>query len=39
VHLVRVNLGVREDDKRLKRARESEQAAAAAAERVLGSVR
>ena len=39
LHLVEVNLGVREGDKRLKRARESEQAAAAAAERVLGAIR
>jgi formiminotetrahydrofolate cyclodeaminase len=39
LHLVEVNLGVRGDDKRLKRARESEQAASAAAERVLGSIR
>ncbi len=39
LHLVEVNLGVREGDKRLKRARDSEQAAAAAAERVLGAIR
>jgi formiminotetrahydrofolate cyclodeaminase len=39
VHLVRANLGVRDGDTRLKRARESEQAAAAAAERALGAIR
>lgn len=38
-HLVEVNLGVREGDVRLQRARASVQAAAAAAERVLASVR
>lgn len=39
LHLVEVNLGVREGDARLKQARESEQAAAASAARVLGSIR
>jgi formiminotetrahydrofolate cyclodeaminase len=38
-HLVRVNLAVREDDVRLARARWSEQAAVAAAERILGPIR
>jgi formiminotetrahydrofolate cyclodeaminase len=38
-HLVEVNLGVREGDQRLARARASEQAAADAAERVLASIR
>jgi formiminotetrahydrofolate cyclodeaminase len=38
-HLVRINLAVREGDPRLARARESEQAAAAAAEKILGPVR
>lgn len=38
-HLVRVNLAVREDDPRLARARASEQAASAAAERILGPIR
>jgi methenyltetrahydrofolate cyclohydrolase len=38
-HLVEVNLGVREDDERLLRARASVRAAAGAAERVLGSIR
>ena len=38
-HLVRVNLAVRGDDARLARARASEQAAASAAERILGPVR
>lgn len=38
-HLVEVNLAVREGDARLLRARESEQAAHAAAERVLESIR
>lgn len=38
-HLVRVNLAVREGDPRLARARASEQAAAAAAEQILGPVR
>jgi methenyltetrahydrofolate cyclohydrolase len=39
LHLVEVNLGVREGDARLKQAREIEQAAASASERVLGSIR
>jgi formiminotetrahydrofolate cyclodeaminase len=39
LHLVEVNLVVREGDTRLKRARESEQAASAAAERVLQTIR
>ncbi|MBA2740871.1 MAG: cyclodeaminase/cyclohydrolase family protein [Actinobacteria bacterium] len=39
LHLVQVNLGVREGDTRLERARESEQTASSAAERVLGSLR
>ncbi len=39
LHLVEVNLGVREDDTRLKRARASDQAASAAAERVLQTIR
>ncbi len=38
-HLVEVNLGVREGDKRLARARASEQAASEAAERLLASIR
>jgi formiminotetrahydrofolate cyclodeaminase len=38
-HLVRVNLAIRDDDVRLSRARASEQAAVAAAERILGPVR
>src|SRR5262245_41828007 len=39
LHLVEVNLGVREGDARLKQAREIEQAAASASERALGSIR
>jgi hypothetical protein len=39
LHLVEVNLGVREGDVRLKQAREIEQAAASASERALGSIR
>jgi formiminotetrahydrofolate cyclodeaminase len=38
-HLVEVNLGVREGDERLARARASEQAASEAAERLLESIR
>lgn len=38
-HLVEVNLGVREGDERLVRARASEQAASEAAERLLESIR
>lgn len=38
-HLVEVNLGVREGDERLARARASEQAAAEAAQRTLASIR
>ena len=38
-HLVRINLAVRDDDPRLARARASEQAASAAAERILGPIR
>jgi formiminotetrahydrofolate cyclodeaminase len=38
-HLVQVNLAVRDDDPRLARARSSEQAAAAAAEKILGPIR
>jgi formiminotetrahydrofolate cyclodeaminase len=38
-HLVQVNLAVRDGDPRLARARASEQAAVAAAERILGPVR
>jgi methenyltetrahydrofolate cyclohydrolase len=38
-HLVQVNLAVREGDPRLVRARASEQAAVASAERILGPVR
>lgn len=38
-HLVEVNLGVREGDERLKRARASQEAAAEAVERLLASVR
>jgi methenyltetrahydrofolate cyclohydrolase len=38
-HLVRINLAVRDDDPRLARARASEQAASAAAERILGPTR
>jgi len=38
-HLVVVNLGVREGDERLARARASEQAASEAAERLLASIR
>ncbi len=38
-HLVRINLAVRDDDPRLARARASEQAASAAAERILGPLR
>jgi len=38
-HLVRVNLAVREGDKRLARARASEQAASEAARRTLSSIR
>lgn len=38
-HLVEVNLGVREGDERLARARASEQAASEAAERLLASIR
>ena len=38
-HLVRINLAVRDDDVRLARARASEQAATAAAERILGPIR
>ena len=38
-HLVEVNLGVREGDERLARARGSEQAAAEAAERLLAAIR
>ncbi len=38
-HLVRINLAVRDDDVRLARARASEQAASAAAERILGPIR
>jgi formiminotetrahydrofolate cyclodeaminase len=38
-HLVEVNLGMREGDERLARARASERAAAEAAERLLASIR
>lgn len=38
-HLVSINLAVRDDDVRLARARASERAAAAAAERILGPIR
>ncbi|MGH3133591.1 MAG: cyclodeaminase/cyclohydrolase family protein, partial [Gaiellaceae bacterium] len=38
-HLVEVNLAVREGDKRLARARASEQAATEAADRLLASIR
>ncbi|MEX2612498.1 MAG: cyclodeaminase/cyclohydrolase family protein [Gaiellaceae bacterium] len=38
-HLVEVNLGVREGDERLARARASEQAASEAAERLLATIR
>ncbi len=38
-HLVEVNLGVREGDERLARARASEQAAAEAVERLLATIR
>ncbi len=38
-HLVEINLGVPEDDPRLRRARDCERAAAESASRVLGSVR
>jgi formiminotetrahydrofolate cyclodeaminase len=38
-HLVEINLGVREGDERLARARASEQSAAEAAERLLATIR